>query len=75
MNDSFNEILHEKYRNKAKEEYRRQAERNSLELSKKTKELIDRIHEVEDLKVKYKEALTKYQQSNSQLFEKMIPHS
>ena len=54
-------------RSVAKEEYKKQAEKNSAELTRKNKELIEKIQELDNLKMKYEEALNNYQHLNNQV--------
>lgn len=49
------------YREKAKDEYKHQAERNSVELSRRNGELVDKIQQLDVLKMKYEEAFANYQ--------------
>jgi len=56
----------------SREEYRKAAERNAMELTRKNKELVDKIQELDGLKTKYEEALANYQQLNSKLFNKLM---
>lgn len=51
----------------AKEEYKRQAERNVLELTNKTKELVEKIQELDVLKAKYEDSISNYSNMNSQV--------
>jgi hypothetical protein len=46
--------------------------RNSSELTQKNKELADKIHELEMLKLKYEEALTKLEELNTSLINKLM---
>jgi len=55
----------------AKELYRNQAERNSTELTRKNRDLVDKIQELDILKVKYEEALANYQALNTKLYDKL----
>jgi len=55
----------------SRNEYKRQAERNAIDLTRKNRELIDRIQEVDILKLKYEEALANCQALNSQLFNRL----
>jgi len=59
----------------SREQYRKQAERNSVELTRKNKDLVDKIQELDILKMKYEEALANYQALNSRLFEKLTSDS
>lgn len=51
----------------SRELYKRQAERNSLELTKKNKELVEKIQELDLLKAKYEDALNNYQDLSAQV--------
>ncbi len=51
----------------SREQYRKQAERNSVELTRKNKDLVDKIQELDILKMKYEEALANYQALNSRV--------
>jgi len=55
----------------SRNEYKRQAERNSIELTRKNSELVNKIQELDVLKLKYEEALANYQALNSQLFTRL----
>jgi len=55
----------------SRNEYQRQAERNQLELTRKNRELVDKIQELDVLKLKYEEALANYQALNSQMFARL----
>jgi hypothetical protein len=46
--------------------------RNSSELTQKNKELADKIQELEMLKLKYEEALTKLEELNTSLINKLM---
>lgn len=59
------------YREQSKEQYKRQAERNSVELTRKNKELVDKIQELDILKMKYEEALANYQALNAKVIFKL----
>jgi len=45
------------YRQNARDLYRSQLEKNEIELSAKNKELIEKIYQIDLLKVKYEEAI------------------
>lgn len=49
---------------KARNEYKNQAERNSIELTRRNKELVDKIQQLDVLKMKYEEAFANYQALN-----------
>lgn len=51
----------------SRNEFQRQAERNSVELTRKNRELIDKIQELDVLKLKYEEGLANYQALNNQV--------
>jgi len=51
----------------SRNDFKRQAERNAIELTRKNRELVDRIQEVDILKLKYEEALANYQALNNQV--------
>jgi len=51
----------------SRNEYKRQAESNSIDISRKNRELVEKIQEVEVLKLKYEEALANYQALNNQV--------
>jgi DNA repair exonuclease SbcCD ATPase subunit len=55
----------------SRDEFKNQAERNSTELTRKNKDLIDRIQEVDVLKLRYEESLANYHALNVKLFEKL----
>jgi len=55
----------------SRNEYKRQAERNAVDLTRKNRELVDKIQELDVLKLKYEEALANYQALNSQLFNRL----
>jgi chromosome segregation ATPase len=55
----------------SRDEFRSQAERNSIELTRRNKELVDRLQELDILKMKYEEGLANYQALNSKLFDKL----
>jgi len=55
----------------ARDEYRKQAQRNSTELTRRNKDLVDKLQELDVLKVKYEEALANYQALNTSLFKKL----
>jgi len=55
----------------SRNEFQRQAERNALELTRKNRELIDKIQELDILKLKYEEGLANYQALNSQMFARL----
>ncbi len=52
--------------------YQKQAERNSTELTRKNRELVDKIQELDILKMKYEEALANYQALNTKVKENWI---
>jgi len=49
---------------KTRNEYKNQAERNSIELTRRNRELVDKIQQVDVLKLKYEEAFANYQALN-----------
>jgi len=49
---------------KTRNEYKNQAERNSMELTRRNRELVDKIQQVDVLKLKYEEAFANYQALN-----------
>jgi len=55
----------------SRDEFKQQAERNSTELTRKNKDLIDRIQELDVLKLRYEESLANYHALNVKLFEKL----
>ena len=55
------------YSEKAREEYKKQAQRNSIELTRRNKELVDKLQELDIVKMKYEEALANYQALNSRV--------
>jgi chromosome segregation ATPase len=55
----------------SRDEFRTQAERNSIELTRRNKELVDRLQELDILKMKYEEGLANYQALNTRLFDKL----
>jgi len=56
---------------KARNLYREQAERNSTELTRRNKELVDKLQQLDVLKLKYEEAFANYQALNFKLFERL----
>jgi len=67
------EELHHKITDleRSRNEFQRQAERNALELTRKNRELVDKIQELDVLKLKYEEGLANYQALNSQMFARL----
>jgi len=61
-----------KFREQAKDMYQKQAERNSTELTRKNRELVDKIQELDILKMKYEEALANYQALNTKVMVKLF---
>jgi len=55
----------------SRNEFKRQAERNAIELTRKNSELVNKIQELDVLKLKYEEALANYQALNNQLFTRL----
>jgi len=55
----------------SRDEFRQQAERNSVELTRRNKDLVDRLQELDVLKMKYEEGLANYQALNAKLFDKL----
>jgi len=58
-----------------KEEYRKSSERSNLEVTRKNKELVDKIQELDVLKMKYEEALNNYQNLSNKLLTKLMADS
>ena len=52
--------------------FRQQASNNSMELTKKNRELVSKIEELEMLKNKYEEALAKLEDLNTSLISKLM---
>ena len=55
------------FREASRDEYRKQAQRNSVDLTRKNRELVDKLQELDILKMKYEEALANYQALNSKV--------
>jgi len=51
----------------SRNEFKRQAERNAMDLTRKNRELVDKIQELDVLKLKYEEAVANYQALNGQV--------
>ncbi len=63
--EKFELLQHElKHLENARNEYKLQAERNSLELTRRNKDLVDKIQQLDVLKMKYEEAFANYQALN-----------
>ena len=60
------------FREATNEEYKKLAERNSLDLTKKNRELVEKLQELDVLRVKYEDALLNYQNLSSQVIIAMI---
>jgi len=56
---------------RTREEYRQISQRNSLDLTRRNKDLVDKLQELDLIKMKYEEALANYQALNARLFEKL----
>jgi len=70
--EKFELLQHElKEIENARNEYKLQAERNSLELTRRNKDLVDKIQQLDVLKMKYEEAFANYQALNFKLFERL----
>jgi len=50
-------------------------ERSNLEVTRKNKELVDKIQELDVLKMKYEEALNNYQNLSNKLLTKLMADS
>ena len=59
-----------KRRKNARDQYKSQAERNSIELSNKNREMVIKIQELEDLKSKYQKSLYNLNNLESKVFLK-----
>jgi len=55
------------FREQSRDQFKKQAERNNIELTRKNKELVSKIQELDILRMKYEEALANYQALNSRV--------